>query len=375
VFLNAQLKKENKMSKIIRRHFLSGAAGLAGALTLPRFASAASSSLTPTSLVLGPPDTGTIFPMVALEGGFAKQEGLDLQIVVTDAGVQTRQTLAAGQTQYAIGDEAHPLQLTNRGKASKIMFVTATFPTTSNMVVRSDLYAQGITTPEAFANWKKPDGSKPIIAATQIGASTWTYGSYVFVKLGLADKVNWVGGGSAQSLLGGLKSKQFDAIMAQPGWMFTAVDQKWGNLIFNPLDPKDLNRIFGGPIPAGAVIYALQSTVHKQPDVTQAIINSIYRAAHWVKTASVDDIYKMVGPKYLGDANPDSTKRELAYYKHPGVFNYDGLIDQTAYNRAAPVWFREGTGIQKIDFKTACDFTFTQNAQKTLGENPANKPT
>ncbi|HTH98467.1 MAG TPA: ABC transporter substrate-binding protein [Stellaceae bacterium] len=355
------------MSGFDRRYFLGGAASLAGALSLPRTGLADGGKLTPTSLVLGPADTATIFPMVALEGGFAKQEGLDLKITVTDAGVQTRQTLAAGQTDYAIGDTAHPLQLTNRGKASKILFVTATFPTTSNMVVRSDLYAQGITSPEAFANWKKPGGAKPVIAATQIGASTWTYGSYIFEKLGLAQKVNWVAGGGAQSLLGGLKSKQFDAIMAQPGWMFEAVDNKWGNLIFDPLDRNNLDRIFGGPIPVGAVIYALQTTIKKQPDVTQAMVNAIYRAAHWIKAASVDDIFKLVGPKYLGEGREAAVKREITYYKRPGVYNYNGFISADSYARAAPVWFREGTGISKVDYDTACDFSFLQNTKKKLG--------
>jgi NitT/TauT family transport system substrate-binding protein len=300
--------------------------------------------------------------MVALEAGFAKEEGLDLKIVVTDAGVQTRQVLAAGQVEFAIGDTTHPLQLTNRGKATKALFATATFPTTANMVVRKDLYDAGITTPEKFAAWKREDGSKPIIAATQIGASTWTYGSYVFEKLNLANNVNWVSGGGAQSLLGGLKSKQFDAIMAQPGWMFEAVDNKWGELIFDPLDEGNLNRIFGGPIPVGAVIYALQSTISSKPEVTQSLVNAIYKAAQWVKVASVDEIYDKIGDKYLGAGHPDATKREIAYYKttKAQIYNYDGVIDEDEYARAAPIWFREGTGITQVAFADAYDLSFIE---------------
>lgn len=355
------------MTKWNRREVLSGSSALVCALSMPAIVRA--QGLRPVSLVLGPSDTATIFPMVALEGGHAKAEGLDLKIVTTDAGVQTRQVLAAGQTDFAIGDTAHPMQLTNRGKPTWSLFATATFPTTSNMVVRRDLYEQGITSPEQLAQWKRPGGAKPIVAATQIGASTWTYGSYVFDKLGLGDRINWVSGGGSQSLIGGLRTKQFDAIMAQPGWMFEAVDKGWGNLIFDPRDARNLDRIFGGSIPVGAVIYAQRSTVAAKPEITQSLVNAIYRAAQWIKKSSVDEVYDLIGEKYLGRHDDGPTKREMAYYmdKEAKVFNYSGVITEADYQRAAPVWFREGTGIAAMPFNEVFKFQYVAESQKKLG--------
>jgi NitT/TauT family transport system substrate-binding protein len=350
-----------------RRELLGGTSAAMGMVAMPSIIRA--QGLRPVSLVLGPSDTATIFPMVALEGGHAKAEGLDLKIVTTDAGVQTRQVLAAGQTDFAIGDTAHPMQLTNRGKPTWSLFATATFPTTSNMVVRSDLYEQGVTSPEKLAAWKRPNGAKPIVAATQIGASTWTYGSYVFEKLGLGNRINWVSGGGAQSLIGGLRTKQFDAIMAQPGWMFECVDTGWGKLIFDPRDPKNLERIFGGSIPVGAVIYAQRSTVAAKPEITAALVSSIYRAAQWIKKSSVDDVYNLIGEKYLGRHDASPTKKEMAYYmdKDAKVFNYSGVITEAEYQRAAPVRFREGTGIASMPYNEVFNFKDLLAAQKKLG--------
>ena len=232
-----------------------------------------------------------------------------------------------------------------------------------------DLYEQGVTSPEKLAAWKRPNGAKPIVAATQIGASTWTYGSYVFEKLGLGNRINWVSGGGAQSLIGGLRTKQFDAIMAQPGWMFECVDKGWGKLIFDPRDPKNLERIFGGSIPVGAVIYAQRSTVAAKPEITTALVASIYRAAQWIKKSSVDDVYNLVGEKYLGRHDAAPTKKEMAYYmdKSAKVFNYSGLITEEQYQRAAPVWFREGTGIARMPFNEVFNFKDLLAAQKRLG--------
>ena len=96
----------------------------------------------------------------------------------------------------------------------------------SNIVVRKDLYDAGITTVEKLADYKRPDGAKPIIAATAIGSGTWMYGTYVFEAKKLGDRINWVAGGGPKTMFPGLETKQFDAIMAVPGWVIEAEETR-----------------------------------------------------------------------------------------------------------------------------------------------------
>ncbi|MBI2525545.1 MAG: ABC transporter substrate-binding protein [Candidatus Rokubacteria bacterium] len=342
-----------------RRGFVRGSIALtAGVALAPGLARAQGKPLVTGSF--GPAITLYAPFMVVEVEGLARAEGLDFKIVVTDGGARTRQVIAAGQASHAHGDASHPLQLTNRGKPTKILMGTESRCPYANIVVRKDLYDQGITTPEKFGYWKRPDGSKPVIAATAIGSGTWMYGSYVLERYGVAEKVNWVAAGGAKTMLGGLSSKQLDAIVASPAIQFDAEDRGWGRVIYDVRDQAAWDRAFGGPIPTTAV-YALASTT-QAPDVTQAFVNAVYRAMQWLKAHGVDEIYARVGEKYMGDQSPQATKREIAYFKQ--LWKYDGMMSEADFRNGGKVWFREGTDIKPISFADAVDARFLVNAHR-----------
>jgi NitT/TauT family transport system substrate-binding protein len=190
------------------------------------------------------------------------------------------------------------------------------------------------------------------------------FGTYIFEKLNAGDKVNWVSGGGPKTMLGALQSKQFDAIMALPSWQFEAEDQNWGRAIYDVTDTQVWNKTFGGPIPV-ATVYALETTISSHADETQAFVNAIYRSMQWMKAASVDEIYNLLGEKYMGSLSAEAVKREIVFYKK--TWNYDGVIAEDTYKRAAPVWFRDGTDIKDTDFKTAVEPRFVANAKRKYG--------
>jgi NitT/TauT family transport system substrate-binding protein len=162
---------------ITRREVLASGAATIGAGLVPRFASAQAQTAT---LAFGPATAVYSLGMIAEAKGFFKSENLDFKLVIGNAGTHGRQALAADQALFAHGDASHPLQLSTRGKKCKIIMATQMIASISNIVVRRDLYDAGITTVEKFADYKRPDGAKPIIAATAIGSGTWMYGTYVF---------------------------------------------------------------------------------------------------------------------------------------------------------------------------------------------------
>lgn len=345
-----------------RRGFLQGSAVLLGGVALGPVLVRAEGRQVIASF--GTASTLYAAFMVVETEGLARAEGLDFKLIVTDGGARTRQILAAGQATHAHGDLSHPLQLTNRGKPCKILMGTESRCPYANIVIRKDLFDQGINAPDKFGHWKRPDGSKPIIACTAIGSGTWTYGNYILEHYGVADRVNWVNGGGAKTMLGGLASKQIDAIMAAPGLQFDAEDHNWGRLIYDVRDQTVWNRAFGGPIPTTA-IYTQVSTINAAPDVTQGVVNAAYRALQWLKAHNVDEIYARIGEKYMGDVDPKAVKREIMYYKQ--LWNYGGVIAESEFKNGSRVWFREGTGIKPIAFAEAVDPSFLAAAHKKIG--------
>jgi NitT/TauT family transport system substrate-binding protein len=347
--------------KTSRRDFLISATALSGATAL--FGARAMAAEKEVTATFGPVSGLYAANLVALELGLAKEEGLQLKLVTTDGGAKSRQVLAAGQAMYGHGDATHPLQISNRGKPAKMLLCTENICSYANIVVRKDLYDQGITTPEKLAQWKRPDGAKPIVAATAIGSGTWMFGTYIFENLGAGDRINWVAGGGTKTMLGALSTKQFDAIMAVPAWQFEAEEKGWGKVIFDVRNRVAWDNTFGGPLPV-ATVYALNSQIADKA-LTQAYINAIYRAMQWLKEASVDDVYTRVGEKYWSDLDPVAAKREIAYYK--ATWNYPGTVSEGDFARGGKVWYREGTDLKQTAYKDSVDPSFVEAARKKYG--------
>lgn len=298
--------------------------------------------------------------MVAFELGFGKDEGLDLRLNAADAGAKARQILAAGEVDFSHGDATHPLQLSRRGKPAKMLMATELIASYANCVIRKDLYDQGVDTVAKLAQWTRPDGAKPILAASAIGSGTWMFGTYLFERIKAGRKVNWVGGGSPATVLGGLQTRQFDAVMCAPSTKFIAEEKGWGKAIFDVSDERAWHDTFGGAIPV-ATIYALETTIADEAR-TQAYVNTIYRSMKWLKESPVEEIYARIGAKYLGELDPGSVKRNIAWYQK--IWNFSGDIPKEAYDRAAPVWYRDGTDLTETSYESAVDTRFIDNAKR-----------
>ncbi|MFL4990768.1 MAG: ABC transporter substrate-binding protein [Microvirga sp.] len=344
---------------INRRHFLAtaGGAAAAGALGFPRLAQAA----TPASITFGPALPVYALTFVAVEKGFFKDEGVDVKTVITDAGARSRQTLAAGDALFAHGDGSHPLQLSNRGKKAKLILATQMVPSTANMVIRQDLFDQGINTVEKLGQWKRPDGAKPIVAATAIGSGTWMLGTYVFEARKLGQNINWVAGGGSKTMLAGLQSKQFDVIMAPPAWQLEAERNGFGKTLYDVRTPGVVAQDFGGNLPVLA-FYTLEDTIEQNPALVQSTVNALYKAMRWVKETPVDEVFALLGTKYYGSIDPASAKAELAFDKD--TWDYNGRITKEDFDRGGRVWYRNGTDIPPMKYEDVVDMRFLDAAQK-----------
>ncbi len=215
-------------------------------------------------------------------------------------------------------------------------------------MARKDLVEQGINNPEKFGHWKRPDGSKPTIACTAIGSGTWMYGNYILEKYGVGERVTWVNGGAAKTMLGGLASKQFDAIMAAPSLQFDAEDHGWGRVIYDVTDQAAWDRAFGGPVPTTA-IYALVSTIQAAPDVTQAFVNAVSRSLLWsgptMSTRSTRGSARSTWATWTPRPSSARSRTSRSYG------STTGSISEADFNNGGKVWFREGTDIKPIGLR------------------------
>lgn len=345
---------------ISRRDFIAGSAAAAGATTFWSI-SALGAKAQPITAAHSVNTTIYAAHMVANAKEFMQGEGLTMHTIEARGGSNVRRILAAGQVGYALGDSSHPLQLTNRGRTSKILMATDSRCSYANIVARKELVDKGIDSVSKLAEYKRPDGSPPVIAATGIGSGTWVYGTYVLEQFGVGDKFNWVAGGGSKTMLGGLKTGKFDAMMAVPAWQFAAEDNGFGSAIYDISDEASWGEIFGGNIPA-SVVYVLEDAVTTNAELTQKYVTAMYKAMRWLESASVDDVYAAIGDE-MPRFTPEQAKKEIAYYK--AIWRYDGGFTKADFESGGKVWFRPKTKIAPLAYEDIVDLSFLEAAAKS----------
>jgi NitT/TauT family transport system substrate-binding protein len=306
--------------------------------------------------------------LVAREKRFFEDEGVtaDKGFIVPGGGAKVVQALAAGQALFALGDSNHPLKISEKGKDALILFATDTRCSYANVVGRKELVDAGLTSVDRHATMKRPGGGKWVIAATAIGSGTHVYGTYVLDQYKTTDGkslntlIEWVGGGSSTTMLAGLRAGKFDAIMAVPEWMWAAEDQGFGRAIYNVLDEKAWNQVFGGPLPA-TVGYCLKETVEKHPTLVQGYVSACYRAQQWIRKAPDGEILELLHKPYMDTFSRDEVLKSIRYYK--GIFDWDFLVDEKEYDAVLRLFLATKTLDAPIPFARAVDMTFARNAQ------------
>jgi NitT/TauT family transport system substrate-binding protein len=186
---------------------------------------------------------------VADRAGFFKDAGLDCKLIQGGSGVKTREIIASSQGDIGIGDITHPMQLSNHGRSARVLMPVDTRSNAAIFIIRKDLFDQGITTLDALAKWKRPDGRKPIVAVSSLGGTNHVWASYYMETMGLDDKVTWIGTGNVDTMMGTLKTKQVDVLINSPSILKDSVEQGWGALLFDGTDEAVWAKYIGGKVP------------------------------------------------------------------------------------------------------------------------------
>jgi NitT/TauT family transport system substrate-binding protein len=212
-------------------------------------------------------------------------------------------------------------------------------------------------------------GRKAVIAATAIGSGTYVYGVYVLRQTRapdgkpVNDHVEWVGGGASTTMLGGLKAGKFDAIMAVPEWQWAAEEEGFGKAVYDVLEEKAWNQVFGGPIPV-TVGYALRETLEKSPEQVQGYVNACYRAQQWIRKAKDDEIVELLHKPYMDTFKREIVLRSVKYYRT--IFDWDFAIAEKDYDNALKVVIPIALD-KPIPYAKAVEPSFLRKAHAKLG--------
>ena len=297
---------------------------------------------------------------VADRVGYFKEAGLDCKLIQGGSGVKTREIIASSQGDIGIGDITHPMQLSNHGRAGRVLMPVDTRSSSVMFIIRKDLKDHGITTLQALTEWKRPDGRKQIISVSSLGGTNHVWASYYMETMGLDQKVTWIGTGNVDTMLGSLKSKQVDVLVSSFSLLNESMDQGWGALLFDGTDETIWNKYIGGKVPVTSH-FTVQSTIDKDPAKMQAFVTAIWRATQWIKVHTPDQIYEAIEP-YVGSTSRAANILEITALQK--VADYQASIDAADFARGEKVWFREMTGIKPLTITDVVSPSFVEAARK-----------
>ncbi len=292
--------------------------------------------------------------------GYFKEAGLDCKLIQGGSGVKTREIIASSQGDIGIGDITHPMQLSNRGRAGRVLMPVDTRSSSAMFIIRRDLFDEGINTLEALTDWKRPDGRKPIVSVSSLGGTNHVWASYYMETMGLDQKVTWIGTGNVDTMMGSLKTKQVDVLVSSLSLLNDSKEQGWGTLLFDGTDETIWNKYIGGKVPVTSH-FTLQSTIDKDPAKMQAFVTAIWRATQWIKTHTPDQIYETIEP-FVGSTSRSANLLEITALQK--VTDYEASIDAAGFARGEKVWFREMTGIKPLTAAEVVSPSFIDAARK-----------
>ena len=305
IWTRPQLEQETNMAKIQgipRRSFLTGAAAtlaLAGTMRFNRTAFAAT-TLQKVTVTQAVTSLAFIQNYLARELGYFKDEGLDVEIVVTNGGGPDVQAVISGDAAFTINDGAQVLPAFVRGLDMRCIMATLDKNLINVSMEKETAERLGLTPDSSIED--KLAGLKGLkIGITRPGSLTWQLARFNLAKAGLNPDTDAtiVGLGGGPAVAAALENKDVDAIyisvplgerVVHAGKAITLIDNSSGQ------DPNLPSFMMEG-------LWTTPEYMKENPETCQAMVNALRKASRFVLENDPKTISEPLKPVFgaLGD--------------------------------------------------------------------------
>jgi len=283
---------------------------LALALSLGAPAAHAADKIT---IIIGGMEKQIYLPAVLTQQlGYFKDEGLDVELLNTRAGVEAENELLAGAVQGVVGFYDHTIDLQSKGKYIESVVQFSQAPGEVELVSSKH--------PEM----KSPaDFKGKTLGVTGLGSSTDFLTQYLAVRAGLkAGEYSLLPVGAGNTFIAAIKQDQIQAGMTTEPTIARLLKTGEAKVLVDMRTPEKTDAALGGPYPA-ASFYVQSNWVESHKETVQKLANAMVKTMHYIATHSAEEIAdKMPKDYYAG--NKDLYVQGLADGK--AMFTPDGRM-------------------------------------------------
>lgn len=224
--------------------------------------------------------------------GYYQEQGLDVELINTRAGVEAENELVAGAVQGVVGFYDHTIDLQAKGKFIESIVQFSQAPGEVELV--SAKHADTIKSPADFKGHT--------LGITGLGSSTDFLTRYLATRAGLKPgDYTLLGVGAGNTFIAAMKQDQIQAGMTTEPTVARMLKTGDAKVLIDMRTPEKTIEALGGPYPA-ASLYVDSQWAASHKEEAGKLANALVKTLHWMASHSAAEIAdKMPKDYYAGD--------------------------------------------------------------------------
>ncbi|MEJ8545391.1 ABC transporter substrate-binding protein [Brevibacillus borstelensis] len=284
---------------------------------------------------------------VALEKGFFKEEGLEVELSTTWGGDKTMTALLSDGIDVALVGSETSIYVAQQGAQDPVINFAQLTQTDGTFLVSR----------KKIANFSFDQLKGTVFLGQRKGGMPQMVGEYVLKK-------NKVDPHADLELIQNIEFKNVASAFASGTGEFVQ--------LFEPEASQfELNGIghvvasFGkesGTVPY-TVFMTKQSYLDKHQTAIQKFTNAIYKGQQWVASHSAKETADLIAP-YFQDIKPEILESSIKRYLEQGSFATDPILDENEWKQLQDIMDSAGELKQRMDYAQLVNTTFAKTAKE-----------
>ncbi|AEI41446.1 ABC transporter substrate-binding protein [Paenibacillus mucilaginosus] len=287
---------------------------------------------------------------VAVNQGFFKAEGLDVELTTTFGGDKTMTALLTGGIDVALVGSETSIYVAQQGSGDPVINFAQLTQTDGTFLV-SRKPAQGTF------DWNSLKGST--FLGQRKGGMPQMAGEFTLKKHGINPQkdLNLIQNVEFANIPTAFASGTGDYVqLFEP--QATMFEQQGKGYVIASFGVES------GRLPY-TVFMTKKSYIDKNPDALQKFTNAVQKAQNWVAASSVDVIADSIA-SFFPDTDKEIIKGVVKRYKDQGSFASDGIVDAEEWSNLQNVMEAAGELKARVDHGSLVDNRFAEKAKASV---------
>lgn len=220
---------------------------------------------------------------------FFKEQGLEVEMVSTRAGVEAENELIAGDVQAVVGFYDHTIDIQSKGKSIISIVQLSRAPGEVELVAT-----------QAAAELKSPaDFKGRTLGITGAGSSTEFLTQALAAKAGLkAGEFSTIAVGAGGTFIAAVKQAKIDAGMTTEPTISQLLSTGEAKILVDLRSVESTQAALGGPYPA-ASLYVSSAWLAANRPTAQKLANAMVKTLRWMSTHTAAEIAEKMPKEYM----------------------------------------------------------------------------